>query len=902
MSCFHRCRRVLITALTLSLLLSDGLAVLPGHAELAGHVVVAANDATVADETAGDSAGGDTLICASGFDQVDSKLGMSLHGVALVGQGALAVGYARRGDDDDFGRRTPATLINSNGQWTRIRTSSPGREDGLMAVDSRTGAGTWAVGWTTINGRVMPLALRWTGSDWKTDRPTPHGALPAVFTDVTVMGDGSPLAVGYRMTASGKRQPIALRKDGRRWSNLPVRIGRRESVTFTGVTPDRRGGLWVVGHGGPGAEIHPVIYRRENKKWRRVSVPRLGGEAALTDIEVVSDRGDAWAVGYHHHGGRSDPLVLRWNGKSWRDVAAPVFDSKDVLLTAVTADPGGGVWVVGAAWDDAHKCYEAVAAWWDGQAWNQFAGRAGGTELHDVVGALDGNGWAVGRSGQSARATRVCTPAQAGIFGGALPGDEREPRPTPGLTASGVDQGAAVAAAEVPAVAEALAVPAIAAGAGTPGEAGNGTGGTGSALQSARNATPEFIRQATRKSSRKPSARQRARSRRATGIKVGTLPAPSADKSVVARDVALSTGVFEETGTYGAVVADFDGDGVDDIFLGRHGRRGLLLLNRDGRFVQHTALRMTSIDRHGCTAADIDGSGLPDLYCAVGGKRGSGLKSNELWLDPGGPDPVEVAADRGLSDPTGRGRLATFLTARRQDEVNLVLANSPTRVDGLPSVGRAFSTDGDGRFKTRVRPGFASRLGALAMQAGDIDNDGREDLLLLAGGLQAPEQGGTRLYRNTRRGLVDVTRKLGVRSIDSVDAGLVDVNKDGKLDLVQLSPTMLRVSVMKKGKFRKVYQRRLSYGSAIASGDANGDGKSDLYIVRSNGTRNQPDVMLLNGNGGGRWSSVLIPQATGGAGDDAYAIDHDGNGLDDFLVLNGHNKRGPVQLIAFYPR
>ncbi len=53
---------------------------------------------------------------------------------------------------------------------------------------------------------------------------------------------------------------------------------------------------------------------------------------------------------------------------------------------------------------------------------------------------------------------------------------------------------------------------------------------------------------------------------------------------------------------------------------------------------------MDAIDRHGCTAADVDGSGLPDLYCTVGGKRGSGLKSNELWLDPGGPSPVEVAA------------------------------------------------------------------------------------------------------------------------------------------------------------------------------------------------------------------------------------------------------------------
>ena len=72
--------------------------------------------------------------------------------------------------------------------------------------------------------------------------------------------------------------------------------------------------------------------------------------------------------------------------------------------------------------------------------------------------------------------------------------------------------------------------------------------------------------------------------------------------------------------------------------------------------------------------------------------------------------------------------------------------------------------------------------------------------------------------------------------------------------------------------------------------------------VRGNAVRNHPDIMLVNRNGGAGWSSLVIPQVYSGAGDDAYAIDHDGNGLDDFLVLNGHNARGPTQLVAFYRR
>jgi hypothetical protein len=109
------------------------------------------------------------------------------------------------------------------------------------------------------------------------------------------------------------------------------------------------------------------------------------------------------------------------------------------------------------------------------------------------------------------------------------------------------------------------------------------------------------------------------------------------------------------------------------------------------------------------------------------------------------------------------------------------------------------------------------------------------------------------------------------------------------------------VSLQKKGRFKKVFERNLTNGRAIASGDVNGDQRGDLYLVRS-GDKNYPDVMLVNRDNGRKWSSLVIPQVFDGGGDDAYAIDHDRNGLDDFVVLNGHNERGPTQLIAFYPR
>ena len=69
--------------------------------------------------------------------------------------------------------------------------------------------------------------------------------------------------------------------------------------------------------------------------------------------------------------------------------------------------------------------------------------------------------------------------------------------------------------------------------------------------------------------------------------------------------------------------------------------------------------RFGNVDRHGCAASDVDGSGRPDLYCTVGGRRGSGVKSNQLWLDPAGPGrdarPARRARPGATRTRPGRG-------------------------------------------------------------------------------------------------------------------------------------------------------------------------------------------------------------------------------------------------------
>ena len=51
-----------------------------------------------------------------------------------------------------------------------------------------------------------------------------------------------------------------------------------------------------------------------------------------------------------------------------------------------------------------------------------------------------------------------------------------------------------------------------------------------------------------------------------------------------------------------------------------------------------------------------------------------------------------------------------------------------------------------------------------------------------------------------------------------------------------------------------------------------------------------------------KFVSQRIPQTRAGIADDVVTLDHDRNGLDDFLVTNGCQSKGPVQLIASFRR
>ena len=286
-------------------------------------------------------------------------------------------------------------------------------------------------------------------------------------------------------------------------------------------------------------------------------------------------------------------------------------------------------------------------------------------------------------------------------------------------------------------------------------------------------------------------------------------------------------------------VADVNGDGLDDMFIGgAKGQAGRLLVQQpDGRFVS-TNEKLLEQDRLsedlGAVFFDADGDGRPDLYVVSGGS--------------------EFASSR---DPALQDRL--------------------------------YLNDGRGRFRKAIGSLPPEDVSGSRVVAADYDGDGDVDLFV--GGRVVPWHYGeaprSLLLQNDGHGhFTDVTKRLApeLERVGMVtDAEWRDVDGDGRPDLIVVGEWM-PITIFRNaggGKLVRLKTPGLEHSEGwwnrIVAGDFTGKGRVD-FIVGNLGLNTRLHA------------SEAEPTAM-------YVKDFDGNGVTDQIVsVYNHGTSYPIAL------
>src|SRR5207302_5931385 len=240
-------------------------------------------------------------------------------------------------------------------------------------------------------------------------------------------------------------------------------------------------------------------------------------------------------------------------------------------------------------------------------------------------------------------------------------------------------------------------------------------------------------------------------------------------------------------------VADVNGDGLDDVFIG--GDAGvpgkLFLQRRDGSFVESTQGQPWAADKEyddwGAVFFDANGDGRPDLYVASGGYQlspVSRLLQDRLYINRGGgrfvrdsqalPAMPTSTAAVAAGDFTGDGKPDLFVGGR------LAPRNYP-----YPARSYLLRNDG-GKFTDvteEVAPELAHPGGGGMITAAvwiDFDGDGRLDLVTAGEWMPLP------FFHNEGGRLRNVTASMGLPPTRGWWYSLAtgDFNHDAHPDLV----------------------------------------------------------------------------------------------------------------------
>lgn len=315
----------------------------------------------------------------------------------------------------------------------------------------------------------------------------------------------------------------------------------------------------------------------------------------------------------------------------------------------------------------------------------------------------------------------------------------------------------------------------------------------------------------------------------------------------------------EDEFSAGLAIADFDGDGDNDIASvnGRHWPVAdeILFNNGNGRFFESETMGKRRTTGYGACAGDVEGDGDIDLLVARDGlpgviylNNGAGTLTDEVAIGPAG-----AARDCLLTDLNADGELDAVLGDRGG---NTTLTYGPLLRDNTSQT--LFSGP------------------VIGLTAGDLNGDARPDLVLSLRG----EATLAILINQGADGFGDPIM-LGSEELQSRSTALGDWDGDGQIDIAAaILNGANRVFLNKGGDFSNIILIGTpdESSAAIALTDLDNNGKLDAVI--GNDGKN---AVVMNRAVGPEW--IELPEEPGDTYDLAVG-DLTGEGSPDIVFAN----------------